>query len=198
LIIFLASHFLGNFAADTYSIETDTKKLQVANYRWSERYDRLSKGLQILRIRRQVLKEESDMKRETNRKGFTLVELMIVIAIVATLVALSIPSYRQYIRKSNRGEAQQLLMNWANNQEIWRASHTEYADKDELPVPGSDKYGFEVPIHTATAYTLMATATGDQAKDKERGESCTVLTLDQSNTKGPQYDVSGTPTTFCW
>ncbi len=138
------------------------------------------------------------MKCETNRKGFTLVELMIVIAIVAILVALAIPSYAQYIRKSNRGEAQQLLMNWANNQEIWRANHTDYADDTDLPVPSSDKYNFGVPIHTPTAYTLTATATGDQAKDKERGEFCTVLTLDQSNTKGPQYDVSGTLTTFCW
>ena len=49
-----------------------------------------------------------------------------------------------------------------------------------------------------TPTAVSATATGDKAKDKERGKSCTVLTLDQSNTKGPQYDVSGTPTTFCW
>ena len=56
------------------------------------------------------------MKHETNSKGFTLIELMIVIAVVAILVALAIPSYAQYIRKANRGEAQQLLMNYANNQ----------------------------------------------------------------------------------
>ena len=140
------------------------------------------------------------MENKATRKGFTLVELMIVIAIVAILVALAMPSYARYIRKANRGEAQQLLMNWANNQEIWRANHTDYAADavGELKAPTHDKYNFTLTVQTPTAYTLTATATGDQLKDTERGKSCATLTLDQSNTKGPQYDVSGTPTTFCW
>lgn len=140
------------------------------------------------------------MKHKTIKKGFTLVELMIVVGIVAVLVALALPSYTQYVRKANRGEAQQLLMNWANNQEIWRANDTDYATIGELPVPTHDRYDFTLADQTATTYTLIATAnsTGDQDDDKEAGKSCTPLTLDQSNTKGPQYPVSGTPTTFCW
>jgi len=129
------------------------------------------------------------MNCETNRKGFTLVELMIVIAIVAILVALALPSYAQYIRKSNRGEAQQLLMNWANNQELWRATHTEYADEDDIPVPDNTdyKYTFAVSDETATTFTLTATpkAGTDQVNDKEHGTPCTALTLDQSNDKTP-------------
>jgi len=140
------------------------------------------------------------MKNITTKKGFTLVELMIVIAIVGILVALAMPSYARYIRKANRGEAQQLLMNWANNQEIWRANDTDYATQAELPFPTHDKYNFSFAVApTATIYTLQATAsTANQLKDEERGKSCATLTLDQSNTKGPQYDVSGTLTTFCW
>ena len=145
-----------------------------------------------------ALKGKLDMKCKTNSKGFTLIELMIVIAVVAILVALAIPSYTQYIRKANRGEAQQLLMNWANNQEIWRASHTKYANKDDIVVPTHDKYVFKVTNEAAKTFTLTATPGGDQAKDEERGKSCDPLSLDQSNTKGPQYDVSGTLTTFCW
>ncbi|MFC1701944.1 type IV pilin protein [Pseudomonadota bacterium] len=140
------------------------------------------------------------MKHKASKKGFTLVELMIVIAIVAILVALALPSYSRYIRKANRGEAQQLLMNWANNQEIWRANHTEYATDTtlELKAPKPGKYNFTLTKRSATEYELTATATGDQLKDTERGKSCATLTLDQSGTKGPQYDVNGTPTTFCW
>ena len=74
--------------------------------------------------------------------GFSLIELMIVIVVVAVLVALAIPSYKQFVRKSNRGEAQQLLMNWANLQEIWRSNHTLYAKEattltppDGIPIP---------------------------------------------------------------
>jgi type IV pilus assembly protein PilE len=143
--------------------------------------------------------KESVMKHIASKKGFTLVELMIAVGIVAILVALALPSYTQYIRKANRGEAQQLLMNWANNQEIWRASNPGYADDSDIALPGHDKYDFSFTV-SATTFTLTATAntTGDQDDDKEAGKSCTPLTLNQSNTKEPQYDVSGTLTTFCW
>ena len=117
------------------------------------------------------------------QKGFSLVELMIVVAIVAILVALAMPSYSRYVRKANRGEAQQLLLNWANNQEIWRANDTDYATTDELALPTHEKYTFSLPTRTATTYVLRATAEGDQAKDEERGAPCTVLEIDQSNAK---------------
>ena len=127
------------------------------------------------------------MKLIARIKGFTLVELMIVIAIVAILVALAVPSYARYIRKSNRGEAQQLLMNWANNQEIRRANNTEYATLLQLPAPTSDRYNFTLPTRTATTYILTATAsTTDQQKDKEGITPCSPLTLDQSNAKTPE------------
>ena len=128
------------------------------------------------------------MKRKTGKKGFTLVELMIVIAIVAILVALALPSYSRYIRKANRGEAQQLLMNWANNQEIWRANNTEYArnQSSELPAPTSDNYNFTLPTRTATTFILTATASNaNQLKDKEGTTTCSPLTLNQSNVKEP-------------
>jgi len=126
------------------------------------------------------------MKQMTGKKGFTLVELMIVVAIVAILVALALPSYSRYVRKANRGEAQQLLLNWANNQEIWRANDSEYATTGELALPTHDKYTFTLPTRTATTYILTATpSTTDQLKDKEHGTPCTALNLDQSNAKTP-------------
>ena len=123
------------------------------------------------------------MKHQTSKNGFTLVELMITIGIVAILVALAIPSYSKYILKANRGEAQHLLLNWANNQEIWRAGNTTYADENDIAVPSHDKYTFTVTGETAIAFILTADATGDQANDTEKGKSCDPLTLDQSNAK---------------
>jgi type IV pilus assembly protein PilE len=116
-------------------------------------------------------------------KGFTLIELMVVVAIVAILMALAIPSYSRYVRKANRGEAQQLLMNWANNQEIWRSSDTDYATIGELPLPTHDKYTFSLPVRGTNTYTLRAVATGTQVSDEERGASCTPLELNQSGVK---------------
>ena len=125
------------------------------------------------------------MKRKAGKKGFTLVELMIVVAIVAILVALALPSYARYVRKANRGEAQQLLLNWANNEEIWRAAHTTYADETGIAVPTHDKYTFWVDYESEPAFWLTADPQNDQANDEERGVDCDPLTLDQSNAKTP-------------
>ena len=124
------------------------------------------------------------MKSNADKKGFTLVELMIVIAVVAILVALAIPSYSQYIRKANRAEAQQILLNWANNQELWRATHTSYDAAVGIAAPTHDKYTFGATAD-ATTFTLTATPTGDQVNDKQYGDTCNPLTLDQSNGKSP-------------
>ncbi len=110
---------------------------------------------------------------------------MIVIAIVAILVALALPSYTRYVLKANRGEAQQLLLNWANNQEIWRANDTDYATTGEIALPTHAKFAFTLPTRTATTYVLRATAQGNQANDKERGTTCSPLEINQANAKTP-------------
>ena len=146
------------------------------------------------------------MKHNINRKGFSLIELMIVIVIVAILVALALPSYTRYVRKANRGEAQQILLNWANNQEIWRATHATYAsgtaqaDGTQLPIPTHPKYNFFVRTSAsnppvvgecatvapgAGLYVLIACPTGDQASDKDKGVNCNPIAMNQSNARTP-------------
>jgi type IV pilus assembly protein PilE len=115
--------------------------------------------------------------------GFTIIELMIVIMIVAILVSLAYPSYVGYVRKAKRGEAQQLLLNWAINQEIWRSNNTAYT---ATLVPTHDNYTFAASNVGAATYTLTATAASgnDQLKDVARdGTSCTPLTLTQAGAK---------------
>jgi type IV pilus assembly protein PilE len=129
-------------------------------------------------------------RRNGNRaRGLTMIELMIVLVVVAILVALAYPSYIDYVRKARRGEAQQLLLNWAINQEIFRSNNPAYADDDNanLPKPAHDYYAFSTPtVSTATAYTLRAVASGDQANDETRdGTSCTTLEINQAGAKTP-------------
>jgi len=121
--------------------------------------------------------------------GFTLMELMIVIVIIAILVALAYPSYIDYVRKAKRAEAQQLLLNWAINQEIWRSNNVAYngiaLGSIGSIVPEHDNYTFSYPVAPdATSYTLQAVADGDQASDTARdGTSCATLTLKQNGDK---------------
>ena len=124
-------------------------------------------------------------------RGFTVIELMIVVIIIAILVALAYPSYINYLRKAKRGEAQQLLLNWAINQEIWRSNNVAYnsivADgADGNIVPEHDNYDFAPSDVTGTTYTLSADASGDQENDTARdGTSCDILSLDQNGVKEP-------------
>ena len=141
------------------------------------------------------------------RKGMTLIELVIVLSIVAFLVALAVPAFTNYVRKANRSEAQQLLMNWANNQEIWRANHTTFAGTGDIAKPTHDNFNFfirasgascadDYATPSATAYTLVAcaTSTGGQDKDQQLGKDCDVLTLNQSGAKGENGECWGRTT----
>ena len=113
---------------------------------------------------------------------------MIVLVIVAILLAIAYPSYVQYASKAKRGDAQQLLLNWSINQEIWRSNHISYAAEGDLAFPTIEHYQFDTggSDPTATAYTLRAVAQGDQLNDKARdGTICSPLTMNQNGVKSP-------------
>jgi type IV pilus assembly protein PilE len=150
-----------------------------------------------------VIKEGPVMRASANKKGFTLIELMMVIAIVAILVALAVPSYTGYVRKAKRVEAQQILMNWANLQEIWRGNHSSYASDSDITEPSHDDYDFyvrrtgtscESQDPSSSEYVLVACPKGDQASDIDRNTPCNPLSLNQAGAKGPK--ASGV--TVCW
>jgi type IV pilus assembly protein PilE len=101
------------------------------------------------------------------------------------LVGIAVPSYIQWTRKANRGDAQAILLNMANNQEIWRAGNNSYDNGDNIGVPTHGKFTFSVPANGATTYTLRAVATGGQANDKEKGVPCTPMELNETGAKSP-------------
>ena len=61
------------------------------------------------------------------QKGFTLIELMVVVAIVGILVAVALPSYTDYVIRSKRADATGALMAATNAMERWRANNFSYA-----------------------------------------------------------------------
>ncbi|WP_318190944.1 type IV pilin protein [Marinihelvus fidelis] len=123
------------------------------------------------------------------RKGFTLIELMIVLAVVAILVALALPSYRDQVRKSRRADAESALLSAAQVLERCFTRLNTYSTGCPDPSGLSENGYYNVTVsRTATTYTLTATAQGDQASD-----ACGNYTLDHLGNKTPVADSKR-----CW
>jgi type IV pilus assembly protein PilE len=101
-------------------------------------------------------------------RGFTLIELMVVVMVVAILAAIAIPSYLEQSRKGRRADAMSAVAELQLRQERWRAEQPTYADGTELaPLPSLDDYTITVGnAPTATDYTITATRGGRQANDR--------------------------------
>ncbi|HYD96815.1 MAG TPA: type IV pilin protein [Noviherbaspirillum sp.] len=106
--------------------------------------------------------------------GFSLIELMISVAIVAILVAVALPSYQSYIVRGARAAAQAQMMEIANREQQYFLANRTYATKAELEANGfrlptdvSSKYSYDIALGTATlpSYTITFTPTGSQASD---------------------------------
>ena len=106
--------------------------------------------------------------------GFTLIELMVVIAIVSILAAIALPSYLDYIRKSRRADGISALMAIHLNQQKWRANHTTYTStlSDVWESGTTNSSDGHYTLSTAadgtnpeTKYTITAAPQGDQTND---------------------------------
>jgi type IV pilus assembly protein PilE len=130
-----------------------------------------------------------------NVTGFTLIELMIVLAVMAIILAIAIPSYNDYVRRSRRTEAVARMQDIAVFQEKFRSENPGYTnawanlggDPDAAGQNAGTHYNWAVAVAAGppATYTITATAQGGQADDKAQGVSCTPLTLTNAGVKGP-------------
>lgn len=130
-------------------------------------------------------------------KGFTLVELMIVVVIVGILFGVAYPSYQNSIRRSDRSEAKAELMNVAQRMEKCRTAYGRYDSdscgvymemKGAATITSTGKGFYSVDFATASAVTLTtyrltaAAIKTPQTKDTD----CTELTLTNTGVKEPE------------
>ena len=129
--------------------------------------------LDMLSNRKQLAKVISQ------NRGFTLIELMIIVVIIAILATIAYPSYQSNVRKAKRNDAIEALLRIQLAQEKWRVNDTDYATLVELgnPSTADDFYTISIPVNTASGYTIRATAVGDQLNDSEGGATCSPMEL---------------------
>lgn len=126
--------------------------------------------------------------------GVTLLELMIVVAIVGILAAISYPSYRAQIIKTHRTDGKTTLMQLSQQLERCYTRFSTYAGCPTVAFPFTSQDGYYIvtATTTATAYTLDATPQGAQTNDGE----CAALRLKSTGEEGSQG--ADTDANGCW
>lgn len=136
-------------------------------------------------------------------RGFTLMEMMIVVVILGVLVTIAYPSYQEQVRKSRRGDAKQALLDAASRQEQYILDHSTYtADMEELGYaedPAVSEEGYYTVDAAACAggtiarcYTLTASPVAGTSQASDAG--CTSFVVQSTGARS----ATGTQANDCW
>jgi type IV pilus assembly protein PilE len=134
-------------------------------------------------------------RKHRRTAGFTLIELMIVVAIIAIIAAVAYPSFTDQVRKSRRAQAKADLLELAQLAERSRTVHNTYADFDlpfaQSPREGTARYQIQwAEDPDASTFELEAVPLDSQQRDP-----CGTLSVNQANQKTP---AAADVTPSCW
>lgn len=127
-------------------------------------------------------------------RGFTLIEIMIVVAIIGIIAAIAIPAYMDYVRTAERAEAHEALQRVELAQEKWRVNNATYTD--DLDDLGLGNLNSQTEFYTVTLSNDSEntfTASASKNKGGQNDGNCDPITL-ALTTNG----VTRGPSDNCW
>ena len=133
------------------------------------------------------------------QRGITLLELMIVVVVVGILGAIAVPSYRQYVMRSQRTEAKSALLRLQTNQERFYLTNRTYSgDPVALGFAGSlterGTYTLAIAGAGANGYTATATPRAGAAINMTADAQCTSFSITAQGVR----TATGSAAANCW
>jgi type IV pilus assembly protein PilE len=131
-------------------------------------------------------------KMNTSR-GFTLIEVMIVVAIIAILASIALPSYSQYVQRTHRSEGVAALTEYNSKMAHYYLDNNNYGPVGAvcpLPLPTTRYMVISCAVATSQTYTATATGSGDIAT--------TTFTIDQADARVSTAFPGRSAASSCW
>ena len=139
----------------------------------------------------------------SQKRGFSLIELMVVVVIIAILAAIALPSYGRYVYRVRRADGQELLLRIANAQERFYAGNNHYGSLSDI--------GYADPVNSEKGYYLASSNVADGStsaqaytaevnpQNAQAPDVCGALTINDAGVKTPlASSASSAINGKCW
>lgn len=149
------------------------------------------------------------MRRRPGLRGFSLIELLTAVMIVAILASIAIPTYTSQVRRSRRTEARTALLDVASREERLFSTTTAYsnapsdigygASGSTFPIAiGSGYYNVSVTLVAGPPAGFTVTATPVTGKGQDKDTQCASFSVDEAGRQTSKDSSSNDSTSTCW